>query len=116
MEEVLQVPLNETTDDNPTTGVPCTFGSFAALWHSSLPLQWMANLESFLEGKIRLCQKSTLYFGATNTVHQSISQHIVQADVKCAMFRQTAEFCHELQNHLAILLQMGVKGESLDGH
>ena len=76
----------------------------------------LADLESFLKGKIRLGQKSTLYSGVANTAHQTISQHIIQADVKCAMLRQTAEFCHELRNCLTILLQTGVKGKSLDGH
>ena len=76
----------------------------------------LADLESFLNGKIRLRQKLTLYSGVTNTAHQPISQHIIQADVKCAMFRQTVEFCHELRNCLIILLRTGVKCESLDGH
>ena len=46
----------------------------------------LADLESFLKGKIRLRQKSKLYSGVANTAHQPISQHIVQADIKCAMF------------------------------
>ena len=76
----------------------------------------LANLESFLEGKIRLRQKSTLYSGVANTAHQLITQHIVQADIKCATCGQAVEFCHELRNHLTILLWTGVEGESLDGH